>query len=188
MPLKLNSAGGGSVTIDTPSTASNFTLTVPAANATVLTTASTSGMAVPAFSAYASTQQTVTLGTSTKVAIDTENFDTNSNFNTSLYRFTPTVAGYYQVNAAVRGVAGSNFTGMLVSFYRNGADILRTQINAPLTPGSTTTIPLNNIIYMNGTTDYLELYAQVNGTGTALFTATSSATSSQFSAALVRAA
>lgn len=37
MPVKLNSTGGGSVTLDVGSTASNFNLTLPSANATVLT-------------------------------------------------------------------------------------------------------------------------------------------------------
>jgi len=39
MSLKLNSSGGGSVTIQEPTTASDFTLTLPAATGTVLTTA-----------------------------------------------------------------------------------------------------------------------------------------------------
>lgn len=37
MPLKLNTASGGSVTLDPANTASNFTLTVPAQTATVAT-------------------------------------------------------------------------------------------------------------------------------------------------------
>jgi len=36
MPVSLKSSGGGSVTLDVPSTASTFTLTLPAANGTVL--------------------------------------------------------------------------------------------------------------------------------------------------------
>jgi len=40
MPLKLNSSGGGSVTLDTPSTASTFTLTVPAITGTAVVTGS----------------------------------------------------------------------------------------------------------------------------------------------------
>jgi hypothetical protein len=40
MPLKLNSTGGGSVTLDTGSTASTYTLTLPSATATLATTAS----------------------------------------------------------------------------------------------------------------------------------------------------
>jgi hypothetical protein len=35
MPVKLNSSGGGSVTLTTPSTASDFTVTIPAATGTV---------------------------------------------------------------------------------------------------------------------------------------------------------
>lgn len=42
MSLKLNSSGGGSVTLQEPSTASNLTLTLPAVTGTVLTT-STAG-------------------------------------------------------------------------------------------------------------------------------------------------
>jgi hypothetical protein len=41
MSLKLNSSGGGSVTIQEPTTASNFTLTLPAATGTVLTNSGT---------------------------------------------------------------------------------------------------------------------------------------------------
>lgn len=41
MPIKLNSSGGGSVTIDVPSTASNFTLTAPAGTGSIITTADT---------------------------------------------------------------------------------------------------------------------------------------------------
>jgi hypothetical protein len=36
MPVKLNSTGGGSVTLTTPSTASDFTLTMPAATGSVV--------------------------------------------------------------------------------------------------------------------------------------------------------
>jgi hypothetical protein len=40
MPLSLKSSGGGSVTLDTPSTASTYTLTVPAINGTAVVTGS----------------------------------------------------------------------------------------------------------------------------------------------------
>ena len=42
MPVKLNSVGGGSVTMDAANTASTFTLTLPAATGTVALTASPS--------------------------------------------------------------------------------------------------------------------------------------------------
>lgn len=41
MPLKLNSTGGGSVTVDTPSTASTYTVTVPAITDTLVSKTST---------------------------------------------------------------------------------------------------------------------------------------------------
>jgi hypothetical protein len=46
MAVKLLSSSGGSVTIDVPVTASNFALTLPAANGTVITTGS-SGQSIP---------------------------------------------------------------------------------------------------------------------------------------------
>jgi len=142
----------------------------------------------PAFSAYASATQTVTLNTATKVAIDTENFDTNSNFDTTNNRFTPTVAGYYQVNAVVRGTAASTFTSMITFIYKNGSEIARSNIGANLTATATVMMQVSSIIYMNGTTDYLEVYGLVNGTGTANFAFSTAAATSQFSACLMRAA
>lgn len=47
MPVKLNSTGGGSVTLTTPSTASDFTATFPAATGNVVTTGS-SAVVTPA--------------------------------------------------------------------------------------------------------------------------------------------
>lgn len=41
MAVKLNSAGGGSVTLDVPSTASNFSQSIPAVNGTLVTTGDT---------------------------------------------------------------------------------------------------------------------------------------------------
>lgn len=41
MPIKLTSVGGGQITIDAPNTASNYTVTLPASNDTLLNTAST---------------------------------------------------------------------------------------------------------------------------------------------------
>jgi hypothetical protein len=51
---------------------------------------------------------TITSNTFTKVQINTEEFDTNSNFDsTTNYRFTPTVAGYYQVNGSVNNYSST---------------------------------------------------------------------------------
>jgi len=53
MPVKLSSTGGGSVTLTTPSTASDFTVTIPAATGTMVTTTSASTIEFAAGSAAA---------------------------------------------------------------------------------------------------------------------------------------
>ena len=54
----------------------------------------------PAFQAYLSSIQTVVSGATTKITMDTEDFDTDSCYdNSSNYRFTPTTAGKYYVYA-----------------------------------------------------------------------------------------
>lgn len=110
------------------------------------------GQAAPAFSAYLGNAQAVSGATYTKVAINTEEFDTNSNFDTTNYRFTPTVAGYYQVNGAI-GYTASNITN-LVTIYKNGVEFKRGQY----TNTSNFCANVSALIYLNGTTDYVELY------------------------------
>ena len=79
----------------------------------------------PAFSAYQSSAQSVTSSTYTKILFQTEDFDTNSNFASST--FTPTVAGYYQISAAVLPSTATSQT--LVSIYKNHGYILEYQKN-----------------------------------------------------------
>ena len=74
----------------------------------------------PAFSAYIGSAQTVSPSTTTKLQFNSERFDTASAYDsTTNYRFTPLVAGYYQVNI---GFIGTNTTDTLVILYKNGAD------------------------------------------------------------------
>lgn len=128
----------------------------------------------PAFSAYASSNQSISSGVFTKVQIDTEVFDTNNNF--ASYRFTPTVAGYYQINGAVQfASAGVN---NLASIYKNGSEIYRG------TQGSIFQNIATGLVSMNGSTDYLELYCYVTGGGTVA----GGSSSTFFNGVLVRAA
>jgi hypothetical protein len=148
MSLVLQSSGGGSVTLEEPVTASNYTITVPAATATM-------AIQGPAFSAYQSAStQSVSNDTQTKITFDAEEWDTNNNFASS--RFTPTVAGYYQLNASV--LAGTLGTGIVIlSVYKNGSAYKRT--SQIYTSGSLNVMPTcSTIVYANGSTDYFEIY------------------------------
>ena len=110
----------------------------------------------PAFSAYQSSSQTLSSATTTKIQFQTELFDTNSNFDsTTNYRFTPTVAGYYQVNAAVQVAVA--FTGGTIYLYKNGSGVATGMaVNA-----SGGTFILSYLVQMNGSTDYLEVFANL---------------------------
>ena len=108
----------------------------------------------PAFSAYRSgPNQSLTTATFTKVQLNAEDFDTNSNFDsTTNYRFTPTVAGYYQISGSV-GLTGTN-TRILCSIYKNGSAYFR-GIDASV---NISQVNVSGLVYFNGSTDYIELY------------------------------
>ena len=139
----------------------------------------------PAFSAYLSASQSVTTSTYTKVNIDTEIFDTDSCFDTSTYRFTPTVAGYYQVNGIIRSLT-SNQTQFIITIYKNGSEFTVGVQNRDTTSLSNQ-YSVSDLIYMNGTTDYLELYGYLVGTSPT-FNVFSITSTSKFSGYLARAA
>ena len=130
----------------------------------------------PAFSAYTSVQQTLVASTFTKVTLNQETFDTNSNFDTSVYRFLPTVAGYYQINGSVGFTAA---TQCLCALVKNGHDYTYGSY-----AGSTLNSVVGRLIYFNGSTDYVELYAFSAATPTT----TSSSQQTWMTGALVRAA
>ena len=109
--------------------------------------------AAPAFSAYQSSSQTgITNGVNTKILFQTEEWDTNNNFASST--FTPTVSGYYQVNAAVAWSAGYN--SPIIMIYKNGSAYK----DGVSLPTSTYRSTVNAIVYCNGSTDYIEIYGQ----------------------------
>ena len=153
MSIVLQSSGGGSITIAEPATASNFTQTLPAASGTVQVSGNQ-----PAFSAYQSSAQSVTNNTTTKIQFQTEDFDTNNNFdNATNYRFTPTVAGYYQLSAGV--TASTTTSNTVISLYKNGSNFK--YISIPATNCGAT---LSSLVFFNGSTDYAEVYVYLTGT------------------------
>ena len=115
--------------------------------------------AAPAFSAYMSANQTVSTGVYTKLQCNTEQFDTNSNYDTTNYRFTPTVAGYYQVNVIVCGPGVAS--GLLApAIYKNGSYYWNLVSLANTAAGIQISSPF--LIYLNGSTDYIEFYVYQN--------------------------
>jgi hypothetical protein len=147
MSIVLQSSGGGSVTIAEPSTASNVTVTIPAATGTVMVSGN-----MPAFSATADGTQSTANNTYSKILFANETFDTNSNFASST--FTPTVAGYYQLNSYINLMTGSGTGESLVIIRKNGSTILVGQDTLSNNYGK----GIAGLAYANGTTDYFEVY------------------------------
>jgi hypothetical protein len=182
MSLVLQSSGGGSVTIVEPATASNFTQTLPSASGTVMVSGN-----MPAFFANRTTSQTFTTSTFTKVQINNEVFDTNSNYDpTTNFRFTPTVEGYYQINGNV-SFAGSATGFAQIALYKNGVQFITgSGIANNSTIGGLATV--SSVIYFNGSTDYVELFAWQSSGGDLGLQTSANGNRNTFSGAMVRGA
>ena len=110
----------------------------------------------PAFRAFRGTSnQTFSQNTWTKIQFNAESFDTASCYDsTTNYRFTPNKAGYYQINVAPW--LERSGTGLIyLALQRNGAEV---SINGIRTGEATWTPNLSDLIYLNGSTDYIEIY------------------------------
>ena len=186
------SGAGGVIT-----TADNTGILQLQAAGTTIATVSSTGLALnagnitlpsgaaPAFSAYQSSAQSISHNSFTKVQFQTENFDTNSNFDsTTNYRFTPTVAGYYFVNArtAFNSTSLNSFSAIL----KNGGIEAYSPTAIPWSGISNSQSIVSVLINMNGTTDYLEIFVyQASGSALSLIVGTQL---TAFSAFLARSA
>jgi len=157
-------------------------VTVPAVTGTAMVSGN-----MPTFSAYRSTtNQTVSNATWTKLQAQTEEFDTASAYdNATNYRFTPLVAGYYQVNGELLASGTVTLIRIIPAIYKNGS--VAKYGNDVIMPagGQSVRASVSCLIFMNGSTDYLELYANLNGSGTLTLDASTGA-DNYFQASLVR--
>jgi hypothetical protein len=118
------------------------------------------GVSTPAFSAYQSSQQTITQSSPSIVQFQTEEWDTAGYFNNTgsgnAYAFQPLVAGYYQINAQV---SYSSITATEVQpaiIYKNGSQLRRgNRFNLSSTNAYGM---VSSLVYLNGSTDYIQIY------------------------------
>lgn len=162
-PLPVNMGGTGATTAANARTAlgaaesgANTSITSIGGLTTALTVAQggTGVTSHPCFSAYQTAVQTLTAGTWTKVVLNVKEFDTASAFdNVTNYRFQPTVAGYYTITGGV----GFNAVGSSVAvLYKNGA--LYKSGGYAGANGTNQSSNVASVVYMNGSTDYIELF------------------------------
>jgi hypothetical protein len=180
--ITINGDTSGSVIIQAPAVSGSGTVNIPtAASGTMMVSGN-----MPAFSAYSTANTSITSAVSTKVPFTLELFDTNNNFDsTTNYRFTPTVAGYYQLNAGVY-VYSSAPSVRRIALYKNG---ITYQYGSYLSvsPPSDSMNTYSGLVYFNGSTDYAEVYVYDNGTSPVIYGNASSLTV-YFNGSLVRSA
>ena len=136
----------------------------------------------PAFSAKSGSNQTASAGVNTTLIFGTEDFDTHNCYDTSTGRFTPTVAGYYQLNASVESNAAGADTYFIIQFYKNGS-WYSAGTNYPCNASAGPIAHGSVLVYLNGSTDYIDVHAQRQNAATFY-----SGNGTRFNGALVRAA
>jgi hypothetical protein len=99
----------------------------------------------------------------TKAQLNTELFDTNNNFdNTTTYRYTVPVTGFYQINAQVGVTQAGASSGVYMqgAIYKNGVAISLSSVQ--MASGNANSIlraSMNRLLQLSAG-DYLEMYAK----------------------------
>ncbi len=141
----------------------------------------------PVFSVYRNTDQSVSSGVTTKVALNAEEFDSDNAFDSSTnFRFQPQVAGTYLVTAHIGANASTAGTILVPYIYKNGSVYKQGHSYIPPSGSSSMQGSITALVQLNGSTDYVELWANNTGSGTNTFTG--GASNTWFQGALVRAA
>ena len=112
----------------------------------------------PVVIAYLNGNQTLSAGAGTKLQLDTTLINTDNVFNTSTYRFTPNVAGWYSINSSMGHGSYSGAVNIHIKF--NGSAnhyIVDENVSGAYTVFG------SKILYFNGTSDYVEFYGYFAG-------------------------
>ena len=143
------SSGSGTITIPT-------TVTVAGAMANT-----------PAFFAYVGSNQSISDSSWTKITYDTETFDSDGCYDTSAYRFTPTVAGEYFIHAKAVVYSDSNETlnGLALAVYKNGSSFLADDATNGSHQPTRASLSKYGTLELNGSTDYVEMYVYIDNGG-----------------------
>lgn len=124
----------------------------------------------PYVHAYQTVSQNLTNITPAPITFTNELIDSISghSITTNTSRYTPNVAGWYESHGAV--VVAASATGMLVAqFRKNGALVTGSPYEADLSSNQAfafNAATMASTIYCNGSSDFIELWANQNSGGT----------------------
>lgn len=139
----MTSDGSGNITLS-----SNMTTAVQAVGSTN----------TPAFSAYLSASQTINQDTHTTATFNTEIFDTDSNFDTSTYRFTPTTSGKYLIGAEMMvSKDAAELKVALMRIRKNGSIVREVRVDIRNSTGKQFGPSMVITAEANGSSDYFDV-------------------------------
>lgn len=110
----------------------------------------------PAFRAYQSVGQALAASTQTKLTFTTEVFDTDGAYDVATSRFQPNVAGYYYFTAAF-ATSSPNTSHSTAVLVKNGVN----EYAGVQTTNTTYHFTVSGLIYLNGTSDYVEAHGVI---------------------------
>jgi hypothetical protein len=163
---KISPASGTSFTLGD----SGDTFTVPS-GVTFANSGTATGFGgdnTPYFHVYLSSNQSVSSMATTKVNFNTEVYDTaNAYDNSSNYRYTPTTAGFYKFYIGVTYYADAdNLEFIFAKIKMNGSTVIATgDVDMRFARGRRMTAVAQCIQQMNGSSDYVEVFAFVASDG-----------------------
>ena len=155
--LRINSSGGGGYNQWGNSTnicSINSGMTQSYSGTTRVT--DTSNQLAPLVRAYRSSANGLAHNTLTKWAFSTVDagYNPNGDYDVSTYRFTPTVRGFYSVTISGVLNAATDDCVFLGAIYKNGSEFSRSETTGTGSLG----INLTDVVFLNGTTDFIEGY------------------------------
>jgi len=111
-----------------------------------------------AFHAAESTSTSLTDSTWVKISLNTTVFDVGGSFDTANKKFQPSTAGYYNIAGQVTlDPDGSNTGGFIVGIWKNGTAYIYNDAYRGVGSSRHSGF-ISATIYLNGSSDYLELY------------------------------
>ena len=120
----------------------------------------------PSFAAVMTGSVDIPNAIATKLPVNSVNWDTNNNYDyANNHRFQPTVPGYYLINGGF-SYFDTKSTNTIAYLYLNGGLWRSGNSGAGSANGSHVTA----LVYLNGTTDYVELFGYQASGGTVTYT------------------
>ena len=169
MTLKLNGSSSGSVSLDAPASTTggaDVALTLPVSDGESGQVLRTNGSGTlswiwpagtGAFRASRTTNQTIAHATDTIIEYATEEIDLKSWYDTSTYKYTPQVAGYYNIRSSVllTGVGATADMELQIKIFKNTTNIATGADSHVDIYSGLFSVRQSAIVQMNGSSDYL---------------------------------